>query len=502
MSLDPEPLAEALKRLASGAMHATNDHRELPQAQASNGGVSIAGDVSKSIVASALVLTPEVLKHLQPAYQPEALPLHGILVERGSLPPGHTLPFLPNTVFTGRHEDLLGLAQVLLHAHNDDKGLDQAGIVVTGMGGLGKTQLAVEFCYRYGRFFPGVHWLQANRDMQVEIAENGLVMNLPYWPDKLPEKVLVTLKAWQETGQRLIVLDNVEDLNVVQDWMPRLRPARLLITSQRMNWPMGLGLKVKNLDVLARNDSIKLLRELAFGLKESDGQLDKLANYLGDLPLALDLAGRYMAERSELSTEVYLAELKKTGSTLEHVSFKSWTEYSPTRHPTSLVATFNLSWQRLTESDELAKRMFRIAGYCAPNKSIPWQLLAKTMEAGVPNHELDRSLRRLKSLGLINCADGGWRMHGLLAEFARWLDQNAEESVLSDLARAIGELAQAIHETHGRDRAKRMMALWTHLIPVYQFAKTAGLEESELLSDFLPKLDFSRPENSMYIALL
>jgi hypothetical protein len=182
-----------------------------------------------------------------------------------------------------------------------------------------KTQLAIEFCYRYGQFFQGVHWLQVNQDMQAEIAENGQLMNLSNWPDKLPEQVQVTLRAWQNGGERLIVLDNAENLQMLQDWLPRLQPAKLLITSRQENWPMDLGIEVKNLEKLARSQSIELLHKLATRLKEMPSELlDKLADCLGDLPIALDLAGRYLADRSELPIESYLEELKKAGSSLEH----------------------------------------------------------------------------------------------------------------------------------------------------------------------------------------
>jgi len=223
MSPVSDPLIEALKHLASGSK-LPEDLRELQQALASgwitiasNGGVAIGGDVSGGIVAGSLnlVLPPEILKLLQlpqPVYQPPAFPSPEVLAERGALPPGSRLSFSPNKVFTGRQEDLLELARALLYAQ-DSEDMDQ-GLVVTGMGGLGKTQLAVEFCYRYGRFFQGVHWLNA-MDMQAEIAENGLAMRLamklPYWPDKLPEQVQATLNAWQDGGQRLIVLDNAEN---------------------------------------------------------------------------------------------------------------------------------------------------------------------------------------------------------------------------------------------------------------------------------------------------
>ena len=87
-----------------------------------------------------------------------------------------------------------------------------------------------------------------------------------------------------------------------------------------------------------------------------------LADLLGDLPLALDLAGRFLEDRSDLSIEGYLAELKKAGSALEHTSLKDWVRHHPTGHTTSLAATFMLSWQQLAEGDESARRLFRSQG--------------------------------------------------------------------------------------------------------------------------------------------
>ncbi len=74
----------------------------------------------------------------------------------GGLPYGSYVPFVQNTNFTGREEDLKALAENLLHGKATNTVISQA---LTGMGGLGKTQLAVEFAYRYGGRFKGVHWL-------------------------------------------------------------------------------------------------------------------------------------------------------------------------------------------------------------------------------------------------------------------------------------------------------------------------------------------------------
>lgn len=64
------------------------------------------------------------------------------------------------------------------------------------MGGLGKTQLAVELTYRYGRCLHGVHWIAADQNIAAEIAACGAAMNLSPWSDKLPEQLSLTLQAW------------------------------------------------------------------------------------------------------------------------------------------------------------------------------------------------------------------------------------------------------------------------------------------------------------------
>jgi tetratricopeptide (TPR) repeat protein len=429
---------------------------------------------------SRVIKLPQVISSEEPeltqrVYRPTALPSPDVLAERGSLPPGHRMPFSPNAIFTGRKDDLLKLARTLLYAQECEGGPDQAGVVVCGMGGLGKSQLAVEFCYRYGRFFRGVHWLQANLDMQAEVAENGRAMDIPYWPDKLPEQVHATLRAWQEdNGRRLIVLDNAEDLEVLQTWLPKLRPAGLLITSRRENWPADMELKVLRLEVLSRSQSIDLMRKLAPRLKgESDEPLDNLADYLGDLPLALDLAGRYLADRSDLSVEGYLAELQEARSLLEHPSLRDWAEHSPTKHTTNVAATFTLSWQQLSKKDELAKRLFRLGGYCAPNTPIPRKLLAEAVGAYVPDHELDRALRKLDSLGLMDQAGGGRRMNSLLAEFARLQDRDAEESVLPALADSMVKLTT---EALKSGLPENMKPLREHLDYVARTAEKMNLQ--------------------------
>jgi hypothetical protein len=116
---------------------------------------------------------------------PEPLPEpDGPLPEPGPLPAGSRMPFPRNVCFTGRAGDLRALVRVLLHG--DGRAVISQAATVSGWGGVGKTQLAVEFAYRYGRFFPGgVFWLNAagQETLVADVVRCGLAMGLRPWPD-------------------------------------------------------------------------------------------------------------------------------------------------------------------------------------------------------------------------------------------------------------------------------------------------------------------------------
>ena len=340
--------------------------------------------------------------------------------------------------------------------------------------------MAVEFCYRYGRFFHGVHWIQADHDIDTEIAVCGSKMDLSPWPDDLSERVSLTLQAWKEVGPRLVIFDNVVDPVSVQDWLPEMPTGRMLLTSRSSDWPPALGIQPLPIDVMTRQESLELLRSLAKRLKDSpDADLEMIAERLGDLPLALDLAGNYLEKRPTLSPAGYLAELDKAGrSLLDHSAFGDWIKHNPTKHSTSLIYTFALSWNQLTKdkTDEMARRVFQACGYCAPNTPIPWELLAKTVGAEDTSQQqnLDLALDRLRGLGLITPEERGSSIiHPLMAEFARMQDLDTEASALPDLARALGNMASDANKT-GLPEA--MMPLREHLRAVAMAAEAAELD--------------------------
>jgi len=167
------------------------------------------------------------------------------LPARGPLPAGSRMPFAANPLFVGRQEDLRALARQL--RAGDTSAVGQVEIAAaSGLGGIGKTQLASEFVHRYGRFFTGgVFWMSFADPAAVpgEVAACGRSLDLhPNW-DSLPlaEQVRLVEEVWSQSIPRLLVFDNCEEEDLLARWRPRFGGARVLATSRRPRWDRSLG---------------------------------------------------------------------------------------------------------------------------------------------------------------------------------------------------------------------------------------------------------------------
>jgi tetratricopeptide (TPR) repeat protein/transcriptional regulator with XRE-family HTH domain len=374
-------------------------------------------------------LTAEALLTSMPT---DALP------DRAPLPAGSRMPLAPNPLFVGRGDELLDLVRVL-------KGGDVTvalGQVVasTGLGGLGKTQLAVELVHRYGRFFAGgVFWLSfASAD---EIAVHVAACAAPEYESRsLEERVRRVKDAWHDATPRLLVFDNCEEEGLLEAWRPPSGGCRVLVTSRRSHWSPTLGVTALPLDLLPRADSIELLRRFRPDLASDDPGLNAIAEVLGDLPLALHLAGSYLcAYRCEVSLNDYLAELRSL-DIVRHASLLGVgldDSPSPTHHVQSLAQTFALCLGRLDrkrEVDRVAIALLARMACMAPGEPVPRELLARTLEDVDPLRRAD-GLRRLEAVGLMEQGEGWLRLHRLLVRFVRQvgLDSTARPTVAQAL---------------------------------------------------------------------
>ena len=380
------------------------------------------------------------------------------LSEPGDLPYNAYIPYQRNNDFTGRRESLLRLASLLLPDNGSDR---QRALVVTGLGGLGKTQLAVEFCYRYGRYFPGgVFWLSfanANSVAQ-EVAVIGGERGLGLYRDadrlNQIDKVGRVQRAWQESVPRLLIFDNCEDERLLADWLPVTGGCQVLVTSRRGVWAPELGVTTQALIRLDRDESVQLLQHLIATIDVDDA--DEIAHELGDLPLALYLAGSFLRRYQQIAPAEYLRQIRQQGL-LHHPSLTGrGATHSPTGHELHIARTFAFNFTQLDpneEVDKMARHLLACVITFAHGEAIPQHLLFQAVLTTPDDFMMELlaadGLTRLLSLGILRqVGQDGVQIHRLVAEYA-----TTELGVLAALARLSVEtvvlalLAQQFEQT-------------------------------------------------------
>lgn len=363
----------------------------------------------------------------------EELPLEHV-PERAGQPDNSVIRLRPNQHFVGRKEQLKRVAAALKGGETTAIG-EAAVAASSGLGGVGKTQLASEFVHRYGQFFHGVYWLSfaAPDDVPTEVASCGGAEGMNLRPDfhTLPpeERVKAVMAAWQSGLPRLLIFDNCDSNELLDRWLPPAGGSRVLITSRRAQWDLSLGVIELPLDVLERAESIELLREYRQDFPPSSTELDTIAEELGDLPLALELAGRFLYQyRKEVTPEQYLDSIREP-DLLQHSSLREARGVSLTKHDLDVWRTFAVSYRRLDPEEEVDARAITLlsrTARLAPGEPIPEDLLAFTLDppdstsdAPPMTPEFRDALERLENLGLLQrTGEEMCVMHRLVAAFA------------------------------------------------------------------------------------
>lgn len=406
------------------------------------------------------------------------------------LPPGSRMPLSRNPLFVGREQALRQLAQALKVGATVAIGQMEVA-AATGLGGIGKTQLACELVHRYGQFFSGgVLWLSfADPDaVPAEVAAcggvDGMQLSQEFGALPLDEQVRQVLRAWNSPTPRLLVFDNCEDETLLDQWKPKYGGCRVLVTSRRAQWDAALSVHALPLDVLPRPESIALLRSFRPDLPATNAEIDAIADTLGDLPLALHLAGSFLAKyRHAITPGQYLSRLR-TPTLLNDRSLRE-AGLSPTKHVQHVARTFEQSYERLDPADatdSLALKLIATAACCAPGEPIPrWFLLRTLILADDPDAVFltEDALTRLIDLGLLETDEDNVRLHRLLVAFMRAVEQDADvQSIVeTTMLRAADQLNRTLNP-------RPLLALQSHLrfitdaVQHYEDERTAGLSNA------------------------
>jgi len=405
----------------------------------------------------------------------------------------------PNPLFVGRTDELQQLARLVMG------GATAAIVATTGMGGIGKTQLAVEFAHRYGRFFAGgVFWLSFADAAGVQAEVLACADPVRHAPLSLEDRGPAVQAEWQSPLPRLLIFDNCEEEALLRRWQPSSGGSRVLLTSRRPEWPADLGVRPLSLGQLSPHDAVALLRMHLKGPADDnlnqgddDPDLAAIADELGYLALALHLAGSVLARYGPtLPPAAYLVQLRRP-NVLEG-RWLAGTEGSPTGHDGSLRRTVALSYDRLDPADAtdaLALALLARAALLAPGEPIPRPLLLATIAPEIPGLEAlpdadggleaslqaEDALRRLIELGLLEDeAAGALRLHRLLAAFTRAVQADAGGQPAVERA-----LLAAAWEVEAAGVAEGLLALQPHLRAVTDAAMVRDDGDAADLCDTL-----------------
>jgi hypothetical protein len=280
-------------------------------------GLGFGKSVEKAVALAANALS---LHGFTEALAPELVLREGIAasaVRIGAAGPPFLVPFARNPGFVGRAADLVKLHGLL--QRGEAVGVRPA--MLTGMGGIGKTQLAVEYVHAHREAYPGgVYWVNAAMDWQSEFAR--LAVDVGCSAGDAPEAErwrrlsLAFARYLAERPEALIVFDNVEDPRTLRaaglGFIPTELGCRLLFTTRRRD--AGKHFTSVEVSVLPEEAARALLlsERFAAGHHELEAAT-AICRRLGCLPLALALAGAFLGQRPEIELGEYRDRLDEEG---------------------------------------------------------------------------------------------------------------------------------------------------------------------------------------------
>ena len=286
-----------------------------------------------------LDVLPKLLQSIQPTKPPDRIPAN--------------LPYSGAVTFVGRDAELEDLHQQLQQNER------VTVLAIAGMGGLGKTELALQYALRNKQSYTGgVCWIQIRGvdvgTQLVEFAQIHLGLSIPFNElSKLEQQVAWCWRNWGSIEKPvLIVLDDVTDYEVLCPYLPPFTEPRFKVLITTRSHDLGASIKTLQLELLSPNAALKLLESLIGKdrVEQEYNKAEKLCRWLGYLPLGLELVGRYLKQRPDLS-------LEQMGQRLESEKLEQRALQKRTKDmtaPLNLVAAFELSWQML---DEPAQRL-------------------------------------------------------------------------------------------------------------------------------------------------
>ena len=361
------------------------------------------------------------------------------------------LPDSIGLLFKGRDSALADLRQRLRG------GACQA---IHGLGGVGKTRLAIEYAWRHAGDYAALLFASARSwvDLRTHLAGfcDPLVLNLPERGRLEEAERLTAVLRWLSANRGwLLILDNADTAEAaaeVEEMLPRLQGGQVLITSRLADW----GLPVRTAEPL---DVIDEAEAAAFLLERTESKRRKmstdapdaaaLARDLGGLALALEQAGAYVAKNG-LSFSEYRQRWES-----RKVEVLAWHDARLMKYPSSVAVT----WQTTVEQLRTAERaLLNVLAWLAP-EPVPYLVLKYWL---VDGSEAGDALSGLASWSVVRWTAEGdaFSVHRLVQEITRQRLSDTEKQDTLEATIAVLDSALPLPEWD-----QKGWRLWEQLAP-------------------------------------
>ena len=287
-----------------------------------------------------------------------------------------SVPFLRNPFFTGRD-------QLLEHLHAQFSRTQSVtfprAYAFSGLGGIGKTQAAIEYAYRYREEYTAVLWVRAasRETLVADFVSLARGLHLPEQDAQDQMQIVVAVRRWLEQHEDwLMILDNADELSLLADFLPTKGKGHLLLTTRTQ--ATGRIARKLSVEALELSQGIRFLLHRA-KLLDSDKSLDNvsgalrsqaqaLVEELGGLPLALEQAGSYIEETGCSLSEYLPLYLRRRAALLKRQSAFS-SDYTHT-----VASTWVLSFQQVEQQSPAAAEVLHLCTFLHPD-AIPEVIL-------------------------------------------------------------------------------------------------------------------------------
>lgn len=289
------------------------------------------------------------------------------------------VPYLRNPYFTGRDRLLQQLYKALAAENIVTSSQIRA---ISGLGGIGKTQTAIEYAYRYANEYEAVLWVRADshETLSDDFAGLASIIDLPEKDEVEQFRAIAAVKQWlQKHGPWLLIFDNADDATVL-DFLPRQPSGAILLTSRSQD--PGLHIKPIEMGKMSQEEGVTFLLRRIASRGDEDGEEDllksvsavelqaaqELWNVMDGLPLALDQVGAYIKAGQSTLTEyldLYRTHreelLQERGGTIPE-------------HPAAVAMTWSISFQRVEQKNVASAELLRLCAFLSAD-AIPEELI-------------------------------------------------------------------------------------------------------------------------------